>query len=147
MFSALLIVAGIVVIVLKLMEAGPFEKEPKVKVEVKKVIDRPPPIFIEMDPLTITLFKGENIAGILQIAITLEVIGKKNAREVNRLMTKIRDIFIRDMHSFIPRLIKQEERIDVLILKQRLQLMSNRHVARGLIESVLVQSVIETPSN
>jgi len=143
--SGLLILAGGLISILKFMSLGPFETAVVEKVIEKEVETAPVPIFIEMDAMSIPVFKGNNVVATVQISITLEVVGKKNASRVNKLMVRIKDIYLRDLHSFLPRLIKQEERIDVLILKQRLKLMSDKYIGRSLIENVLVQSVIETP--
>ncbi len=62
-------------------------------------------------------------------------------------MPKISDAFVRDLHAFMPRLLKDKERIDVLILKQRLQVIGDRLFGAGYIKDVLVQSVIDTPAS
>ena len=143
--SGLLILAGGLISIMKFMDLGPFEPVVVEKVIEKEVETAPVPIFIEMEAMTVPVFKGNTVVATVQISITLEVIGKNNASRVNKLMIRVKDIFLRDLHSFLPRLIKQEERIDVLILKQRLKLMADKYIGRSLIENVLVQSVIETP--
>jgi hypothetical protein len=58
-------------------------------------------------------------------------------------MPILTDAFIRDLHSFIPRLLKEKERVDVLIIKQRLQMVSDRVLGRDVVSNVLVQSIID----
>ena len=60
-------------------------------------------------------------------------------------MPVLTDAYVRDLHSFLPRLLRSEERIDVLIIKQRLQFIGNKVAGKGLIDNVLVQSVINQP--
>ena len=58
-------------------------------------------------------------------------------------MPILTNAFIRDPHSFILRLLKEKERIDVLIIKQRLQMVSDRVLGRDVVSNVLVQSIID----
>ena len=60
-------------------------------------------------------------------------------------MPVLTDAYIRDLHSFLPRLLRSKERIDVLIIKQRLQFIGNKVAGKGLIDNVLVQSIIDQP--
>ena len=98
-----------------------------------------------MDPLAISIFQGNAVAAIVQIQVKLETNGDDNVIKIKRLMPVINDAFLSDLHSFLPRLLKAEERIDMLIIKQRLQLISDRVAGKGLIKNVLVQSVIDRP--
>ena len=60
-------------------------------------------------------------------------------------MPVINDAFLHNLHSFLPRLLKEKERLDVLIIKQRRQLISDKVAGKYLIKNVLVQSVVEQP--
>ena len=95
-----------------------------------------------MEPLAIPIFQGNKVAATVQIQVKLETNGKSN---VKKIMPVITDAFVRDLHSFMQRLLKAKEQIDVLIIKQRLQLISNKAAGKGLIKNVLVQSVIDPP--
>jgi len=55
------------------------------------------------------------------------------------LLPRIGDAFLRDMHFFIPGLLKKEQRIKVPIIKKRLQIISERLVGPNLIHNILVQ--------
>ncbi|MFB0992017.1 MAG: hypothetical protein QMB78_07400, partial [Rhodospirillales bacterium] len=68
----------------------------------------------------------------------------EKAIKIQRMMPRISDTFVKDLHSFMPRLLKEKERIDDFILKQRLKLMLDRNFGKGLIDDVLIQSVIDT---
>jgi hypothetical protein len=54
---------------------------------------------------------------------------------------KLNDIFIRDLHAFIPRLFRNKKELDVSIVKKRLELIAQRSTKPGIITGVLVQSV------
>ena len=98
-----------------------------------------------MEPLAIPIFRGNRVAATIQIQIKLETDNKDKAEEIREKMPIITDAFVRDLHSFMPRLLKAKERIDVLIIKQRLQMISDKVVGKGMISNVLVQSLIDQP--
>jgi hypothetical protein len=75
--------------------------------------------------------------------VKLETNDEDKADRIKKMMPIIIDAFVRDLHSFMPRLLRAEERIDVLIIKQRLQLISNRVAGKGTISNVLVQSILD----
>jgi len=130
---------------LRFLEIGPFK--PK-KGEVRKTFrkqEKDTTIFIDMDPLAIPIFQGNKVAAIIQIQVKLETNNNRNAETIRDRMPVITDAFVRDLHSFMPRLLKAKERVDVLIIKQRLQMVANRVAGKDLIKNVLVQSVLDQP--
>jgi flagellar FliL protein len=144
--AALFILAGGAVAALKWLGIGPFApKETAAKEAPKK--PEVQTIFIDMDPIMVPLLQGNGVAATIQIQIKLETEGQENAIFLKRRMPKISDAFVRDLHAFMPRLLKDKERIDVLILKQRLQVIGDRLFGKGYIKDVLVQSVIDTPAS
>jgi flagellar basal body-associated protein FliL len=143
--AAIMILAGGAVSTLKFLKMGPFAEKPAV--EVEEVEEEAKSIFIDMEPILIPIFQGDTVAAKIQIQIKLETKSKDNAIKIQRLMPKISNIFITDMHAFLPRLIKQQERVDVIILKARLKKIVSRKLEKGLIDDILVQSVLDTPAN
>jgi flagellar protein FliL len=143
--AALFILAGGAVAVLKWLGVGPFEEQS----EVQEAPEEPEvqTIFIDMDPIMVPLLQGNSVAALVQIQVKLETEGQDNAIFLKRRMPKISDAFVSDLHAFMPRMLKKHERIDVLILKQRLQVIGDRLFGKGYIKDVLVQSVIDTPAS
>ena len=142
LFLMLLLLIGGTAGALMLLELGPFE--PK-KGEVKKVIlkqKKDTTIFIDMDPLAIPIFQGNKVAATIQILVKLETNSEDNAEIIKNRMPVITDAFVRDLHSFMPRLLKAKERVDVLIIKQRLKMVADKVAGKGLIQNVLVQSIL-----
>jgi len=141
----ILLLVGGAASVLKFMKLGPFEEE--VAAEQEEMVRDDDTLFVDMEPLVIPVFQGDKVAATVQIQVKLETIGKDNKAKLQHIMPRISDLFIRDLHTFIPRLLKQKERIDVLIVKQRLKLISDKLIGPELIQNVLVQSVIDTPAS
>ncbi|MCH7863787.1 MAG: flagellar basal body-associated FliL family protein [Proteobacteria bacterium] len=144
LFFLLLMLVGVSMTSLKYLKVGPFEGTEEVEEEIEKPSEDTTK-FVDMDPLAISIFQGNAVAAIVQIQVKLETNGDDNVIKIKRLMPVINDAFLSDLHSFLPRLLKAEERIDMLIIKQRLQLISDRVAGKGLIKNVLVQSVIDRP--
>lgn len=136
---------GATIGLLQFLESGPFKpkKGDIKKVKEKKVIDTT--VFIDMEPLAIPVFQGNRVAATVQIQIKLETNNLDKAERIKKMMPIITDAFVRDLHGFMPRLLRAEERIDVLIIKQRLQLIGDKVAGKGLISNVLVQSILDQP--
>ena len=148
--AVLMMVAGAAVSVMKTMELGPFAPSVVVveeggKMETKQALDDPPR-FVDVEPLNIPVFHEDRVAATVQIQLKLEAIGEENEEQIIRLLPRISDAFLRDMHAFIPRLLKKEERINVAIIKKRLEIISERLVGPDLIDNILVQSISDSSS-
>ncbi len=143
-FGLLVMLGGGTVSSLKFLKVGPFQGDEVVEEKQEEEVDDTT-LFVDMEPLAIPIFQGNRVAATVQIQVKLETNGKDNVKKIKRIMPVITDAFVRDLHSFMPRLLKAEERIDVLIIKQRLQLIGNKVAGKGLIKNVLVQSAIDQP--
>ena len=143
-FGLLVMLCGGTVSALKFLKLGPFQGEEVVEEKPEEQVEATI-LFVDMEPLAIPVFQGNRVAATVQIEVKLVTNGKDNVERIKKIMPVITNAFVRDLHSFMPRLLKAEERIDVLIIKQRLQLISNKVAGKGLIKNVLVQSVIEQP--
>jgi len=141
--ALLVMLTGGAIAALKTMSLGPFKNQIKA-VKVKK-FQADTAIFIDMEPLGIPIFRGNRVIATIQIQVKLETGNEDNSDIIKRKMPVIRDAFIRDLHSFMPRLLKAKERVDVLIVKQRLQYIGDKVAGKGLIKNVLVQSVLDQP--
>lgn len=143
-FGLLVMLCGGTVSTLKFLKFGPFQGEEVVEEKPEEQVEATI-LFVDMEPLAIPIFQGNRVAATVQIEVKLVTNSKDNVERIKQIMPVITNAFVRDLHSFMPRLLKAEERIDVLIIKQRLQLISNKVAGKGLIKNVLVQSVINQP--
>ena len=143
-FGLVVMLCGGTVSALKFLKLGPFQGEEVVEEKPEEQVEATI-LFVDMEPLAIPVFQGNRVAATVQIEVKLVTNSKDNVERIKQIMPIITNAFVRDLHSFMPRLLKAEERIDVLIIKQRLQLISNKVAGKGLIKNVLVQSVIDQP--
>jgi len=143
-FAALVMLGGGTASMLKWLQIGPFEELKKAEKQetVKKVEEA---VTIDLDPLVTTIFQENRVAALVQIELKLETVGDKRVERIKYLLPVITDAFLKDMHSFIPRLLKAEERLDAEIIRQRLQLIGDKVVGKGMIRNVVVGDIVEQP--
>lgn len=143
--AAFIILAGGGVTVMNQMEIGPFapEVETAAAPETMSAEDRPPevPKFLNMEPIVLSVFKGDRVAGTIQIQIQLETTAKNEAK-LKRSMPTLKDAYLRDLNGYLPRLLRDKKQIDVGLVKQRLQIISERTIGKGVLDGVLIQSVL-----
>ena len=144
--AVILMLAGGTFGVLKWLGIGPFGDGDVVEVEATGTTPGEPPSFVTMDVLVIPIFQGDKVAATVQIQLKLEAADVESASEIARLLPRLSDAFLRDLYGFIPRHLRKEERLDVALIKDRLQLVGDKVAGPGVIKSVLVQAVLENPS-
>ena len=135
---AILVLAGGTTATMKFLTIGPFAEGPTQDNKDAKKKKRIP-IFIDMEPLIFSLIEDNKISKPLQIQITLETDGQENAKFLEQRLTKLKAEFFRDLYSFIPRLLKKKNRLDIPILRERLKVVGGRLVGKNYIEGVQVQ--------
>ena len=140
-FAALVMLGGGAASVLKWLQLGPFEGTGEVKKEKEEPVKAAIPV--DMEPLVVTIFQGNKVAALVQIEVKLEAMGEKNAAHVKYLLPIITDAYLRDLHGFVPRLLKAKEKIDPEIIRQRLMLIGEKSAGKGMINAVVVGNIIE----
>ncbi len=144
-FGLMAMISGTTVSVLKWLGIGPFEKFSSLGGGGSEG-EKEPPSFIELDPMAVPIFQGEKVVATVHIQVKLETVGKNNFARIGRAKARIRDAFLSEMHVFIPRMLRMTERIDIFILKKRLQMVADRVMADRTIRNVLIQSVTNIPA-
>jgi flagellar basal body-associated protein FliL len=142
-FGLIIMIAGGTVSVLKWMEVGPF-----IAAETDKPVEAPPTdpekmSLVDMAPMTISIFQDNRVAAMVQIHIKLETTDIDNVLKIKHMMPRINDAFMRELHGYIPRLIRKTGRLDVQAIKARLMLLTEKVAEKGVITGVLIQSVNE----
>jgi hypothetical protein len=145
-FAGIMMLGGAAISVMKALELGPFAPAPGEEgVAAAPRGNAPePPRFIDLDPLIVPVFHGDEIVTTIQISVKLEAIGIVNETKIGRIKPRLNDAFIKDLYSFIPRLLENQERVNVFIIKKRLQMVSERVAGAGVVSDVLVQSILDT---
>ncbi|MCW8835319.1 MAG: hypothetical protein OQJ99_03000 [Rhodospirillales bacterium] len=143
--SLLIVTAGASISVMQMMGIGPFApKEGDVAEEslAEKMIPQRPPSFLEVNPLMIPIFQEDRVVTTVQIQLKLEV-KSENEEEVRKVMPRISDAYLRDLYSYVPRMLEKHENLDLKALKQRLMWLSEKIAGPGMVDDVLIQSVMD----
>ena len=134
--------------VMNQMQIGPFAPDtaggPQETVAAE---DRPPdpPKFIAMETLVVPLFKGDRTNGTVLIQVQLET-SPKNEDKIKKLLPRLKDVYLRDLNGYLPRLIRDKKEVDVNLVKQRMKIIGDRAIGNGLLEGVLIQSILTLPA-
>tara|TARA_A100001011_G_scaffold366786_1_gene419628 strand:+ start:93 stop:545 length:453 start_codon:yes stop_codon:yes gene_type:complete len=142
--TALLILTGGTFAAMKWLGVGPFNEHLDAENEAQKKLTEKV-IFIEMEPLIVPVFKKSSAAATKKIQIKLATRGQMRAKFIKQRMPKINDAFVRDLHAFLPRLLRNEEPIERLIIQQRLKVIADRLFGQEYFEDIMVQSLTDTP--
>lgn len=148
-FIIVLLIAGITIGIMKFLEVGPFAVpiDPNAPVEAPK-IEAPKALFVDMEPLIINVVEAGQVVMTIQMEVKIESQGNDNIIAIKRALPIYKDAFMKDLHSFVPRMLREIERVDLPTIKQRLQLIAER-VAENpdMIKGVLIQSIVDTPQS
>lgn len=146
-FVLVLLIAGGTVGVMKFLGLGPFHDPNAEQAEQKpKEIEAPEALFVDMEPIMINVMQGGAVMTTIQMEIKIETSGNENIIDIKRRLPVYKDAFMKDLHSFVPRMLNEIQRLDLPTIKQRLQLIAERIAEReGMINSVLIQSILDTP--
>ncbi len=98
-------------------------------------------ILIDMDSLAIPVFQGNKIAATVQMNIKLVTDDEDKAERIKKVLPIIADAFISDLHGFLPRLLKAKKKVDYVIIKQRLELIANKVLGKGVISNIIAKSI------
>ena len=140
-FSVLLMISGGAISVLKWLEIGPFA--PVVVEEVVEVVPDEPPVTIPMDDLVIPIFSDDSVAATVMIRLSLEAYGGENEDKINKILPRLSDAFLRDLYTFIPRIVRKQKKLTAAILQERLLMTGGKVVGDGVINKVMIESVTE----
>lgn len=146
-FVLVLLVAGASIGVMKFMGLGPFHDPDAEQAEQEpKEIRAPEALFVDVEPILINVMQGGDVMTTIQMEIKIETTGNENIIDIKRRLPIYKDAFMQDLHSFVPRMLNEIQRLDLPTIKQRLQLIAERIAEReGMINSILIQSILDTP--
>lgn len=120
--------------VMQQLNLGPFAKTDTAD-KIKTVSTN----FISLDPLVIPIIQGDTVAATIKLELKLNA-KLEFQNKIYREMTRLKDAYVRDLHSFFPRLMSDQTDLDVDALKRRLMKISNRVLGAGVIISVEIDS-------
>jgi flagellar basal body-associated protein FliL len=147
--AVVILAAGGGVTFMQQMEVGPFAKEPEASPEEKAkaavVAARKralaPPRYVTLEPILVPIFQGDVVVATIQLHIQLET-REEGEPQITSQMTRLKDAYIRDLHAYVPRLLRKQKELDLAALKRRMMIIGARTIGEGLIDDVLIQSAM-----
>jgi hypothetical protein len=98
-----------------------------------------------MDRLVMPIIQGDRITAKLQMALKLET-DRDREKKLRKLLPKLKDAMLRDLHGYFPRAMSSKDGVDLAMLKERLKIIGERAIGKGLMDGILVQEyMIDTP--
>ena len=146
-FVGIILLSGSSIGLMMYLEIGPFANEekkanvdnaPKDEKSEKKLVVQT----ITMAPLSIPIIQNGKIALNLQLEVEIDTTEKK-APKLQEKLPILKDAYVRDLFSFIPRQLRKSKKLDQETLRRRLQVMGKRTIGKGIINSVNIISYAE----
>jgi flagellar FliL protein len=141
--AALVVLLGGGFAALKALKIGPFAP-PEAEVASEAPPKLEPPRFVAVDPLVIPVFSGNQVAAQIQVTVKLETVGSDNEQKLMRLLPQLTNHLYQDLYAFVPRLLREEDRLNVTVLRRRMQMVADKVAGPGIVDNVLIQSVTDT---
>jgi len=142
LFAGIVILAGGTALALKLLGVWPFSSPTNTTVQtlnegVNKT-KKPLPkneITIKMDPIFIPIIQKNKVA--LNLKLEMSIVCDKGSEQLlKQKLPILKDAYIQDLFSFIPRKLRKNSKLDKGTLKRRLEIIGNKTVGKGKILSI-----------
>lgn len=102
--------------------------------------------FVELDVLILPIVDDNGVSQTVSMVVALEVSGAGDADKVKGMEPKLKDAFIQDMYGVLNRHAALKGGvIQVGMIKQRLNKISNDVMGTGVVDDVLLQVVQQRP--
>ena len=136
----------IIVVVLVLGAGGAFfflgKKAPEqavVKPKVEKLVVQEHH-YVRLDTITVTLFQGDQVAGLYTAALTLEIAEAEQRSLVSAASSRLRDALIRDLHGLVER--RKGIEISLDVVKRRMRSTAIRELGTDVVVDMFVENVL-----
>jgi flagellar FliL protein len=102
--------------------------------------------FVELDPLILPIIDEHGVNQIVSFVVMIEVENAEAAKEVEAMTPRLKDAYIQDMYGILNKQAALRGGVvQVGIIKDRLNKITQRVVGEGLVEEVLLQVVQQRP--
>lgn len=140
--AALIVLLGGGFAAMKALKLGPFA--PAEAAPHAAPVKLEPPRFVTVDPFVVPVFVGNQVAAQIQVTVKLEAIGAENEHKIMKILPRLSNELYKDLYAFVPRLLREDDRLNVLVLRKRMQMVADKVAGPGIVDGVLIQSVTDT---
>jgi len=119
--------------------------------EVEEVVVKPvggefsadePHIYLELQPITATIFRNEQPAGVFTAAVTLEITRESVRTEIVEVRRRLRDSMFKELHAMFEREEYTGRKVDVDAVKQRMLLVVRRELGDDMVVDLFVRTLL-----
>lgn len=101
-----------------------------------------PPVFVELDSLTVPVIRGGAVAKYILLKMTLEVADEAAREAVVERMPRLMDAYLRDLHQYFAS-VPVDSPLNVRIVKRRLLEISRRIAGAERVDDILIQGAFQ----
>jgi len=102
--------------------------------------------FVEIEPLVLPIIDKSGVTQVVSIVVVIEVGDEKKAAMVTQLQPRLKDAYIQELYGVLNRHAAMPDGVlQVGMVKERLNTISEKVMGEGVIEDVLLQVVNQRP--
>lgn len=102
--------------------------------------------FVELDPLILPIVDSNGVSQVVSMVVVIEVSSDRDASLVNKLQPRLKDAYIQELYGVLNRhAALQGGVIQVGMIKERLNAISQKVMGDGVVNDVLLQVVQQHP--
>ncbi len=99
-------------------------------------------IYVELDPITATIFRDDQPAGVFTAVLTLEIAEEGARSEIIESRRRLRDAMFRELHDMFEREEFTGRKVSVDAVKRRMLVVSAREFGEGVVVDVVVTTLM-----
>ena len=98
-------------------------------------------LFVTLDPLVLPVIRNGHVVEHITLGLQLEVLGLDSEIRLRDNLPKLRDAFVTELYGLMGLRYVQEKRGQLPLVKERLQLVSDRVLGPGVVRNVLINGI------
>jgi hypothetical protein len=99
-------------------------------------------IYLELKPITATIFRNDKIAGNFTAAVTLQISRESVRTEIVEKRRRLRDAMFRELHAMFEREEYTGRKVDVDAVKQRMLLVVRKELGDDIVVDLFVRTLL-----
>ena len=99
-------------------------------------------IYLQLDPITATIFRDQQPAGVFTAAVTLEIADEGARTDIIRSRRRLRDAMFRELHAMFEREEYTGRKVDVASVKRRMLMVARRELGEDVVVDVFIETLM-----
>jgi flagellar basal body-associated protein FliL len=142
LIAVLLLLGGGVFFLNKSGDGAGAETEPEVEVSQSKISLDEVHIYMNLEPITATIFRENEAAGVFTTAVTLELSEEKYRTEIILVRRRLRDAMFRELHAMFEREEYTGRKVSVDAVKQRMLVVTRRELGEEVVVDLFIKTLL-----